>query len=144
MKEREGTEEITTLPSTLTCCKDSRPCPSVSQYQLDTPVTKATGHLRLIQPPLSDILNIFFTLPRKQGMILKYLPVSICLSIYLSIYSHEKKRPITKTCLYNIDPLEPHFYIVKLGFTGVYITFLISAQKHRLWVLVRTASLRQF
>ena len=35
---------------------------------------------------------------------------------------------ITKTCLYNIDPLQPHFYIVKLGFTGVYIIFLISAQ----------------
>ena len=33
-----------------------------------------------------------------------------------------------KTCLYNIDPLKPHFYIVKLGFTGVYIIFLISAQ----------------
>ena len=47
---------------------------------------------------------------------------------------------ITKTCLYNIDPLKPHFYIVKLGFTGVYIIFLISVQKHRLWVLVRTAS----
>ena len=41
---------------------------------------------------------------------------------------------ITKTCLYNIDPLKAHFYIVKLGFTGVYIIFLISAQKHRLWV----------
>ena len=39
---------------------------------------------------------------------------------------------ITKTCLYNFDPLKPHFYIVKLGFTGVYIIFLISAQKHRL------------
>ena len=31
-----------------------------------------------------------------------------------------------KTCLYNFDPLKPHFYIVKLGFTGVYIIFLIS------------------
>ena len=51
---------------------------------------------------------------------------------------------ITKTCLYNVDPLKPHFYIVKLGFTGVYIIFLISAQKHRLWVLVRTASPRRF
>ena len=30
--------------------------------------------------------------------------------------------------------------IVKLGFTGVYIIFLIFANKHRLWVLVRTAS----
>ena len=37
---------------------------------------------------------------------------------------------ITRTYLYNFDPLKPHFYIVKLGFTGVYIIFLISAQKH--------------
>ena len=34
---------------------------------------------------------------------------------------------ITKTRLYNFDPFKPHFYIVKLGFTGVYIIFLISA-----------------
>ena len=31
---------------------------------------------------------------------------------------------ITKTRLYNFDSLKPHFYIVKLGFTGVYIIFL--------------------
>ena len=36
----------------------------------------------------------------------------------------ENLQPITKTCLYNFDPLKPHFYIVKLGFTGVYIIFL--------------------
>ena len=36
---------------------------------------------------------------------------------------------LTKTCLYNFDPLKPHFYIVKLGFTGVnIIIFFISAQ----------------
>ena len=29
-----------------------------------------------------------------------------------------------------------HFYIVKLGFIGVYIIFLISAKNHRLWILV--------
>ena len=40
---------------------------------------------------------------------------------------------ITITCLYNFDPLKPHFYIVKLGLTVVYIIFLISAQKHKLW-----------
>ena len=51
---------------------------------------------------------------------------------------------ITKTRLYKFDPLQPHLYIVELGFTGVYIIFLISAQKHRLWVLVRTASARRF
>ena len=27
---------------------------------------------------------------------------------------------ITKTCLYNFDPLKPPFYIVKLGFTGIH------------------------
>ena len=43
------------------------------------------------------------------------------------------KTIIMKTCLYNFDLVKPHFYIVKLGFTGVYIIFLISAQKHRLW-----------
>ena len=35
---------------------------------------------------------------------------------------------ITKKYLYNVDPLKPHFYIVKLGFTGVYSIILISAQ----------------
>ena len=50
---------------------------------------------------------------------------------------------ITKT-LYNFDPLKLHFYIVKLGFTGVYIIFLISAQIHRLWALVRIASSTRF
>ena len=49
-----------------------------------------------------------------------------------------------ETCLYNFDPLKPHFYIVKLGFTRVYIIILISAQKHRLWVVVRTALARRF
>ena len=42
------------------------------------------------------------------------------------------------------DPLKAHFYIVKLGFTGVYIIFRTFTRKHRLWVLVRTASPRRF
>ena len=45
---------------------------------------------------------------------------------------HYKAEFITKTYLYNLDPLKPHFYTVKLGLTGVCIIFLISAQKHRL------------
>ena len=40
---------------------------------------------------------------------------------------------IKKTCLDNFDPLRPHFYRVKLGFTGVYIIFLISAQNIDCW-----------
>ena len=35
---------------------------------------------------------------------------------------------IMKTCSYNFAPLKNHFYIIKLGFAGVYIIFLISAQ----------------
>ena len=34
-----------------------------------------------------------------------------------------------KTYLYNFDPLKPHFYIVKLWFTGGIHHILISAQK---------------
>ena len=52
--------------------------------------------------------------------------------------------PITKTRRYSFDPLKLHFYIVKLGFTGVYIIFIITAQKHRLRVLFSTASARRF
>ena len=54
------------------------------------------------------------------------------------------KVNITKTCLYNFDPHKPYFYIVKLGFTEVFIIFLTSAQIHRLWVLVRTALVMRF
>ena len=36
---------------------------------------------------------------------------------------------ITGTCLYNVDSFKSHFYILKLELTGVYIIFLISAQK---------------
>ena len=40
-----------------------------------------------------------------------------------------KSYLITKTRLYNYDPLKHHFHTLKLGFTEVYIDFLISAQK---------------
>ena len=57
----------------------------------------------------------------------------IYLFIYLFIiigYTQETSR---KHAYIMLTPLKPHFYIVKLGFTGVYIIFLISAQTHRLW-----------
>ena len=44
---------------------------------------------------------------------------------YMSIFHNIYINAITKTRLYNFDPLKPHFYIVKLGFTGVYIIFLL-------------------
>ena len=53
MNESEGTDEIKKKlsPSTLTCCKDSRPCPTVSLYQLDALMTQDTRHLCLTLPP---------------------------------------------------------------------------------------------
>ena len=51
-------------------------------------------------------------------------------------------RFITKTCLYNLEPLKPYFYIVKL-YRGIhYVSYFCF--KHRVWVLVRTASPRWF
>ena len=51
---------------------------------------------------------------------------------------------ITKTCLYNFDPLKPHFYIVKLGYT-VFFLFLIKiidcgTRKNRLDEAVLTST----
>ena len=46
----------------------------------------------------------------------------------VNVDQEQNGSDITKTCLYNFDPLKPHYYIVKLGFTGVYIIFLISAE----------------
>ena len=37
---------------------------------------------------------------------------------------------ITKTRLYNFDPHKPHFYIVNLGFTVVYIVFFLFLLKN--------------
>ena len=52
---------------------------------------------------------------------------------------------IILTCPRDVDHLTSHFYIVQLGFTGVYI-FLIFARKHkpRLCVPARTALMRRF
>ena len=59
-----------------------------------------------------------------------YINTTVCLNEYLERNKCclNKQVFITKTCLYNFDPLKPHQYIVILGFTGVYIIFLISAQ----------------
>ena len=56
--ESEEIEEIKTAPSTLTCYKNSRPYPAVSQYQLDAPVILDTRHRRTTQPPPSCLLLI--------------------------------------------------------------------------------------
>ena len=44
-----------------------------------------------------------------------------------------RRSYITKTYLYNFDPLKPHFYIVKLGFTGVNLFFLFLLKNIDCW-----------
>ena len=70
-------------------------------------------------------LKIEFEMSRKSLSIFTYM-----FTPYAYITSY-----IMKTYLYDFDPLKPRFYIVKLGLTGLHIIFLISAQKHRLWLL---------
>ena len=53
-----------------------------------------------------------------------------CRCIEGSLYMQENDMFITKTRLCNFDPLKPHFYIVKLGFTGVYILFFLFLLKN--------------
>ena len=76
----------------------------------------------------------FFSVPGSSKAIL--LCGSLCLDRYIvgvlvvlsfiyNCFSAVLQQGITKTYLYNFNPLKPHFYIVKLGFTGVYIIFLI-------------------
>ena len=91
-----------------------------------------------------DFTQFLFVAKNKTSL---YTSIESSTTKYDDVYDSSFLYPatrITKTHLYNFHPLKPHFYTVKLGFTGVYIIFLISAQKHRLWVLVRTASSRRF
>ena len=56
-------------------------------------------------------------------------PLIITQTIYFKFSTKlECLRPSWKHTYMKLTRLKPHFYIVKLGFTGVYIIFLISAQ----------------
>ena len=47
--------------------------------------------------------------------------ISYCFPIFMVI----------RLCLYNVDPLKPHFYIEKSGiYKVIHYFFFISAQKH--------------
>ena len=39
--------------------------------------------------------------------------------------SENQRATITKTYLFNFDPFKPHFYVVKLGFTSIYIILFL-------------------
>ena len=74
----------------------------------------------LVTPKRVRISNCKRAGVRVIELLLYLFQIQVCFSLYTIA--------ITKTRLYNFDPLKPHFYTVKLGFTGVYNILLISAQ----------------
>ena len=78
-------------------------------------------------------------LPKKSSTVFNLI-TALFAEVFKITRNKYSSRKHTYIILTSLNP----FYIVKLGFTGVYIIFLISAQKHRLWVLVRTALARRF
>ena len=61
------------------------------------------------------------------------------------IYTHSTDLAVTKSYLYNFEPLKPHFYIYKnIGvYRGIrYCSYFWS--KQGFWVHIRTASARRF
>ena len=96
----------------------------------------AYDHVKVLDTLSGEtILSKMFWLPSTKTL---YVVLSADLSKAISLLH------ITKTCLYNFDPLNLHFYIVKLGFTEVNIIILISAggggsneyQKSMFWAKV--------
>ena len=91
-------------------------------------------------------LIVYFTLYAFNNSVMFFV-VFLCHLFTVQITSGKHVRvmytiaPFPDLCL--LVPLIPHFYIAKLRYGGLSI-FLIFAPKHRLWVLVRTASTRRF
>ena len=50
---------------------------------------------------------------------------SVYTVVKIDVLSFVRFTVIMQTCPFNVDPLTHHFYIVKLGSTGVYIIFLV-------------------
>ena len=92
------------------------------------------GWLNYVKSANINMLDLLLSLALQPSVVSCKITVSM---LFMSYY-------IMKTGPCNVYPLEPHFYIVKLAFAGVYLFFFFFALKHRLWVLVRTASPRRF
>ena len=70
-------------------------------------------------PPLLQIIVIPFIIPTVSLAAEKQFRVMMLPLVLLT--ENDCSIGITKTSPCNEHPLTPHFYIVKLGFTGVYI-----------------------
>ena len=72
---------------------------------------------------LSVISDFFFDIVHVCTEHMGGMPIKFILS-----YEHFSCYFIMKTCPCNVYPLEPHFYVAKLGYAGVYLFFLFLLQ----------------
>ena len=52
----------------------------------------------------------------------------MCEKLVTAYGNNQRTENMMLTRLCDVDPLTPHFYIVKLGFTGVYIIFIFCSK----------------
>ena len=87
---------------------------------------------RLVHTAHSYILQNTMTMPKEnEGLDRTAQIVFSCSVWWVPSGIQVQVVLITKTCLYNFDPLKPHFYTVKLGFIGIYIIFLFRLKKKK-------------
>ena len=96
---------------------------SISQLQ-------ALQFNRKCQKRLLTLLKGAILIPKDAKFLYQRRLYADCANMHTDLsldWAHMYTDTITKTRLYNFNPLKLLCYIVKLGFIGVYIFFLISA-----------------
>ena len=75
-------------------------------------------------------INFFFLSTRVTLLTVCTVTISVTCSLLTGLTGSRilNRFSIRKTCPCNVYPLEPHFYIAKLGFGGVYLFFLFLIQ----------------
>ena len=119
-----------TLSSQREKCSFWRVCPVKTRITLRTQAVWSESSLEILW--IAKTLKFLQMVSEASGILIRLRDVQGDLSLCLTAHSQRNishvVAHITKTCLCNFDPLKPHFYIVKVGFTGVYTIFFISAQ----------------
>ena len=160
-----GSETGTQLHAALLICRITSVFKSTKQINLNQVKQKIKGlTLKAVSAnwicsrTLTSIYIQIFILILVKITVYKWWQRSFIVFSHTAFYvCHWRRKRVMLPCVRHIlswtihhgnlsmywTPSPPHFYIVKLGFTGVNF-FLIFALKHKLWVLVRTASMRRF
>ena len=89
--------------------------------------------------------NFWYFLTTKIHFLMAFLHLELLLSLNLYLFLKSQNTlsiKITSPCI-NEHPYTPLLYSKTRVYRGIHY-FLIFALKHRLWILVRTASLRRF